>query len=130
MASKKKVLTEAEAKENIISLRALLEGKVTFGKSGTRAWQLGVPQLVLTPVEFVSKTELTILRPFRVELDAGRILASASFWAFAFGNIMPATAITAAKITLLACILECANVIAFLLGERYLSPSRAKFCFL
>jgi hypothetical protein len=83
------------------------QGKVTFGKSGIRAWQLEVPQLVLTPVEFVSKTELTILRPFRVELDGGRIFASASFWAFAFGNIMPATAITAVKISLLACILEC-----------------------
>jgi hypothetical protein len=106
------------------------QGKVTFGKSGTRAWQLEVPQLVFTPVELVSKTELTILRPFRVELDAGRIFASVSFWAIALGNIMPATAITAAKITLLACILECANVIAFLLGERYLSLSHAKFSFL
>ena len=44
MASKKKVLTEAEAKENIISLRALLEGKVTFGRF--KVWIIGDTPLI------------------------------------------------------------------------------------
>jgi hypothetical protein len=58
MAKRKQLMTEAERKDNIISLRTLLEGKVTFGRF--RVWIVGDTPLITH--SWSEKARLDMLR--------------------------------------------------------------------